>query len=173
METAFKYYQKGTEYLLKIVLALAMILLALDILSIFSEVISRYIFKSSMAEMEELPRLLIPFMVFPMMGVLLKLKSHVSVDVLPDMLKGKNRSILMIGVYAIVLAISVLFFIAGIISVKYFYDLGFETVTEVVFKFWVIYLAFPLGFGIMILIAIEMLWQELIVLSMAIKEEKQ
>ena len=157
---------------MKIVLIIVTVLLGLDILSIFAEVISRYIFNSSMAVMEELPRLFIPFMVFPMMGVLLKLKKHISVDVLPEKLKGEKRSILMVGVYSIVLVISVQFFIAGIISVTYYYDMGFETVTEFIFKYWVIYLAFPIGFGLLILVSVEMLWQELILLAKAIKEEK-
>ncbi len=172
METSLRYYQKMTDLLMKVVLTIVTILLGLDILSIFFEVINRYIFGSSMAVMEELPRLFIPFMVFPMMGVLLKLKKHISVDVLPDKLTGKKRSMLMVVVYSIVLAISVQFSIAGIISVSYYYDMGFETVTEIIFKYWVIYLAFPIGFGLLMLVAVEMLWQELILLFKAVKEEK-
>ena len=39
--------------------------------------------------------------------------------------------------------------------------MGFETLTEFVFPVWVTYLPFPVGFGMLILFAVEMLWQEL------------
>jgi len=171
MEKALKYYQKVTTILLKVIIGLAAIIIGLDVVSIFLEALGRYVFGYSRAFMEEFPRLLVPFVVFPMMGVLLKLKRHIGVEVLPDMLEGKKRSVLMLLVYAIVLAVAVEFLIAGIAAVRYYYQTGFETQTEIIFPVWITYLPFPIGFSLLILFAIEMFWQELVVLIKLIKGE--
>jgi len=162
MEKALKYYQKATGFLVRVVLAFAALIIGLDVLAIFIEALSRYIIGSSRAFMEELPRLMLPFVVFPMMGVLLKLKKHIGVDVLPERLEAKKRALLMIVVYSVVLTVAVQFLIAGVIAVKYYYQMGFETQTEIIFPVWATYLPFPVGFGLLILFAVEMLWQELV-----------
>jgi len=171
MEKAFSYFQKMTDVLAKVILGLAAVIIGLDVLSIFLEVLGRYMVGSSRAFMEELPRILVPFVVFPMMGVLLKLKKHITVDVLPERLKGKMRSVLLIVVYSVVLAVAIQFLIAGVIAVRYYFEMGFETHTEIVFKFWVTYLPFPVGFGLLILFAVELLWQELITLIRLVRED--
>ena len=171
MEKALGYFQKMTDVLARLILVLGAIIIGLDVLSIFLEAVGRYIVGSSRAFMEELPRILVPFVVFPMMGVLLKLKRHIAVDVLPERLKGKGRSLLLIVVYSVVLAVSIQFLIAGVIAVRYYFQMGFETHTEIVFKFWVTYLPFPVGFGLLILFAIELLWQELVTLIKLVRED--
>ena len=152
---------KVMDYLAKAIFALASLIVGLDVLSIFAEAVGRYIVGQSRAFMEELPRLAIPLVVFPMMGVLLRYKRHITVDVLPEKLSEKGRSLLMIVVYSVVLAVAAEFLIAGIIAVKKYWQLGFETHTEIVFKIWVTYLPFPVGFGLLALFAIELIWQEL------------
>jgi len=171
MEKALGYFQKMTDVLARIILVLGAIIIGLDVLSIFLEAVGRYIVGSSRAFMEELPRILVPFVVFPMMGVLLKLKRHITVDVLPERLKGKGRSLLLIVVYSVVLAVAIQFLIAGVIAVRYYFQMGFETHTEIVFKFWVTYLPFPVGFGLLILFAIELLGQELVTLIKLVRED--
>jgi TRAP-type C4-dicarboxylate transport system permease small subunit len=164
MEKALGYYQKVTGVLFKAIVILSAVIVGFDVLSIFLEALGRYLLGHSRAFMEELPRLLVPVVVFPMMGVLLKLKRHINVDLLPVKLEGKSRSLLLIVVYSVVVGVSVLFFIAGILAVKYYYDMGFETHTEIIFKFWITYLPFPIGFGFLILFALELLWSELVTL---------
>jgi len=161
MQDALDYYSKVMDYLAKAIFALASLIVGLDVLSIFAEAVGRYIVGQSRAFMEELPRLAIPLVVFPMMGVLLRYKRHITVDVLPEKLSEKGRSLLMIVVYSVVLAVAAEFLIAGIIAVKKYWQLGFETHTEIVFKIWVTYLPFPVGFGLLALFAIELIWQEL------------
>ena len=170
MERALGYYQRFTDILSQIILTISAIVIGLDILSIFFEAVGRHIIGSSRAFMEELPRLLVPFIVFPMMGVLLKAKKHIAVAILPEHLKDKRRAILMIAVFSVVLAVATQFLIAGIIAVKYYYEMGFETHTEIIFKFWVTYLPFPVGFGLLILFAVELLWQELVTLLSLVRE---
>ena len=171
MEKALGYYQRVMEVLYKVILTLAAIVIGLDVLSIFLEALGRYLVGSSRAFMEELPRLMVPFVVFPMMGVLLRLKKHISVDILPERLTGKARSVVLIVVYAVVVAVACQFFMAGIIAVKYYYQMGFETHTEIIFKLWVTYLPFPVGFGLLVLFAIEMVCRELMNLIGLVREE--
>ena len=162
MEKAFEVYRRVTDFLFRVILGLAALIVGLDVLSIFLEAAGRYVVGSSRAFMEELPRLMVPFVVFPMMGVLLKAKRHIAVDILPERLKGKARSLLMITVYSVVVAVAIQFFIAGILAVRYYHEMGFETHTEIIFKLWVTYLPFPIGFGLLILFALEMVWGELV-----------
>jgi TRAP-type C4-dicarboxylate transport system permease small subunit len=162
MEKALEVYRKITQVLFKVIMSLAAVIVGLDVLSIFLEAVGRYVVGSSRAFMEELPRLMVPFIVFPMMGALLKIKKHISVDILPEKMTGKARSLLMIVVYSVVVAVSIQFFIAGILAVRYYHEMGFETHTEIIFKLWVTYLPFPIGFGLLILFAIELVWEELV-----------
>jgi len=164
LEKALEYYQKVTKVLCKVILAFAAVVIGLDVLSIFLEALGRYLFGSSRAFMEEFPRLLVPFVVFPMMGVLLRLKKHIAVEIFPHKLNRQKQALLMTVVYAIVLAIAIEFLIAGVVSVRYYQQIGFESHTEFVFPIWWSYLPFPVGFGLLILFAIEMLWQELLTL---------
>ena len=120
MEKALGYYQKSMEVLCKIIFTLGAIIIGLDVLSIFLEALGRYLVGSSRAFMEELPRLMVPFVVFPMMGVLLRLKKHVAVEILPERLTGKARSVVLILVYLVVVAVACQFFMAGIIAVRYY-----------------------------------------------------
>ena len=82
MEKTLKTYQSVIDLLGKIVMTWAALVIGLDVLSIFLEAVSRYVIGSSRAFMEEVPRLLAPFIVFPMMGVLLRLKKHINVNIL-------------------------------------------------------------------------------------------
>ncbi len=164
MEKALKCYQQVIQVLSRIILTFAAAIIGLDVLSIFLEALGRYVVGSSRAFMEELPRLMAPFVVFPMMGVLLRLKKHIAVDILPERLTGKARSILLISVYAIIAAVACQFFMAGVVAVSYYFNMGFETHTEIIFKLWVTYLPFPIGFGMLLLFAVELLWSELVTL---------
>ena len=163
MEKALGYYRKIIAGLSNIIMTLAAVIIGLDVLSIFLEAVGRYAVGSSRAFMEELPRLMVPLVVFPMMGVLLRLKKHIGVDILPEKLTGKARSLVLMAVYAAVAAVAIQFCAAGIIAVRYYYQMGFETQMEIIFKLWVTYLPFPIGFGLLVLFAVEMLWSEWVV----------
>lgn len=162
MTTVLAWYGKVTDLLAKVILTLAGLIVGLDVLSIFAEAVGRYVIGQSRAFMEELPRLAVPLIVFPMMGVLLKMKKHISVDLLPEKLKGRARSLVLVCVYTVVLAVAIQFLLAGIVAVAHYRELGFETQTEIVFKIWVTYLPFPIGFGLLILFVVELLLAELV-----------
>lgn len=167
MEKALIHYQMFTTVLAKTILIISALIVGLDVLCLFGEAVGRYVLGYSRAFMEELPRLSVPFVVFPMMGVLLKYKRHIAVEVLPERLSEKARAGLMLAVYLFVMAVAVQFLIAGIIAVQHYRELGFETHTEIVLEVWITYLPFPVGFGLLFVFAVEMFWEELIALIKA------
>jgi TRAP-type C4-dicarboxylate transport system permease small subunit len=171
MKNALDYYSRAMDVLAKAILGMTGLIIGLDVLSIFGEAVSRYLVGQSRAFMEELPRLAVPLVVFPMMGVLLKYNKHISVEVLPERLNAKARSLLMIVVYSVVLAVSIQFLIAGIIAVNEYRQMGLETQTEIVFKTWITYLPFPAGFGLLALFAIDLVCQQLINLIRLVRGE--
>jgi len=110
------------------------------------------------------------FLIFPMMGVLLKMKRHIAVELLPEKLTGKKLALLMVLVYGTVLALAIQFFIAGVSTVQYFHHIGFEIQGEVAIKSWIVYLPFPIGFALLGLFAVDMLIRELATLRQLSRE---
>lgn len=161
MKAILNGYQVMIDLLQNLIIVIACLLIGLDVFFIFVEVASRYLIGSSQAVLEEFPRLMLPFVVFPMMGVLLKKKRHIAVEILPDLLTARKRSLLLILVYSVVLALSIQFFIAGATTVHYFYEIGFEIQGEITIKNWVACLPFPIGFGLLGLFAVDLLVREL------------
>lgn len=160
MEKFISYYGKATTVVAWLVLAFAALLIGAIVASIFVEALARYLFDSSQAFMEELPRQAIAFIVFPMMGALLKTGKHLSVDLLPIKLKGRQHTKLLIIVYAIVLVVAMQFFLSGISTVLFYKAMGQVTQTEIVIPLWWVYSAFPIGFGLLIFFDFELLLKE-------------
>ncbi len=161
MEKVLYYFDKVTGLIARIILGLAAMIIGLNVTMLIAEATTRYLWGSSRAFMEEIPRLLVPFIVFPMLGVLLKAGKHISVDILPQKLKGKSRSFLLIIVYGVILLVALQFFIAGLSAVSYFKMIGLTSVTEWTFPMWWVYSTFPIGFALLILFDLELLLQEI------------
>jgi len=171
MEKVLSCYQMVTDVLARLIIGVAAVIIGLDVLLLFAESVGRYILGSSRAFMEEFPRLLVPFVVFPMMGVLLKMGRHISVDVLPDRLNPKQQTMLKILVYGIILAVAVELLIAGAAAVGHFKMMGLMSITEWTFPMWWVYLTFPLGFALLIIFVLEMLLRECWRLYTIVREE--
>ena len=155
MEKAVASFQKITSVLAAIILTWAALIVALGVLLLFFESASRYFLGSSRAFMEELPRLLVPFFVFPMMGVVYKAGRHISVELLPERLSPRYKIMLRLVVNLVVLGVAVEMIIAGISAVGHFKMMGLMSVTEWAFPMWWAYVSFPLGFGLLALFALE------------------
>jgi TRAP-type C4-dicarboxylate transport system permease small subunit len=169
MEKAIAFFKKVTTVLTVIITALAAAIIALDVLSLFIESVGRYLLGSSRAFMEEFPRLLVPFFVFPMMSVLYKSGRHISVDLLPNRLSSRYKIMLRIVVGAVVLGVAVEMIIAGMSAVSHFKMMGLMSVTEWTLPMWWIYLSFPLGFGLLAIFALVSIisdsWQLFLVMK--------
>lgn len=156
----------GTNSLIqRIALGLGMAIVAFAVLSLFAAAVERHLTGRGYAWMNDLPPFLLPWCVFPLMGVLLRSGRHISVDVAPTLLSAGPARILRLIVGLIALVSGIYFCNAGIEATGFFRMLGEVTETEIQFPFWFLYAAFPTGFGILALFALEMVLREILGLA--------
>ena len=156
----------GTNSLIqRIALGLGMAIVAFAVLSLFAAAVERHVTGRGYAWMNDLPPFLLPWCVFPLMGVLLRSGRHISVDVAPTLLPAGPAQILRLVVGLIALVSGIYFCNAGIEATGFFRMLGEVTETEIQFPFWFLYAAFPTGFGILSLFALEMVLREILGLA--------
>lgn len=136
-------------------MALGMAIIAFAAISLFAAAIERHVSGRGYAWMNDLPPFLLPWCVFPLMGVLYRSGRHISVEVAPTMLAGKSRHALQFAISSIVFASAAYFCHAGIDATGFFRMLGEVTETEIRLPFWALYAAFPTGFAVLALFALE------------------
>ncbi len=123
--------------------------------------ITRYVSGTGYDWFIELPPALVPWMVFPLLGPLLRSGSHIQVDLLPNVLKGRSALALKILVHVTMLSGAIIFFLAGNEAVSLFRRLGQLMELEIEIPIWWMYLAFPAGFAVLILFSFELLLEAL------------
>jgi len=134
---------------------------AVMVLALTFSAITRYVSGTGYDWFIELPPALVPWMVFPLLGPLLRSGSHIQVDFLPSILKGQARYALQVFVYSMMLVGAIIFFLAGNEAVALFRRLGQLMELEIEVPIWWMYLAFPTGFAILALFALELLLESL------------
>ena len=134
-------------------------LAAVMVLALTASAITRYVSGTGYDWFIELPPALVPWMVFPLFGPLLRSGSHIQVDLLPAFLHGMAALWLKLFVYTLMIAGSVIFLQAGNEAVALFRRLGQLMELEIEMPIWWMYLAFPTGFAILALFSVE-LWLE-------------
>lgn len=127
------------------------------VLALTLSAITRYVSGTGYDWFIELPPALVPWMVFPLLGPLLRSGSHIQVDLLPNFLSGRALLALKVFVYTTMLVGAVIFFQAGNEAVALFQRLGQLMELEIEIPIWWMYLAFPTGFAILILFSAELL----------------
>lgn len=156
----------GTNSLIqRIALGLGMAIVAFAVLALFAAAVERHVTGRGYAWMNDLPPFLLPWCVFPLMGVLLRSGRHISVDVAPTLLPAGPAQILRMVVGLVALVSGIYFCNAGIEATGFFRMLGEVTETEIQFPFWFLYAAFPTGFGILSLFALELVLREILMLA--------
>lgn len=162
MRAILRPLQAVNNQLERVVMILGGVLVAFMVIIVFGGAATRYVTGIGFSVVLELPPMLMPWLVFPLAGALLRSDSHIAVDFLPDRLDGRGRRILRAGVSAIAAAAAVIFTIAGVDAVNLFKMIGQMTEMEWEFPIWWIYLSFPVGFAILFLFAIENLLKALV-----------
>jgi TRAP-type C4-dicarboxylate transport system permease small subunit len=109
----------------------------------------------------EFPPELVPWVVFPLLGVVLRNDGHIAVDVLPHFLRGRALTRLRAAVLGCSLVAAVAFAVFGFKTVLFFRQLGQVSATEMAFPLWLIYLSYPIGFALAANFALESLLREL------------
>ena len=131
------------------------------VLALTLSAVTRYVSGTGYDWFIELPPALVPWMVFPMLGPLLRSGAHIQVDLLPNILSSRGQLVLKLFVYATMLGGAVIFFMAGNEAVALFRRLGQLMELEIELPIWWMYLAFPTGFAILALFALELILETL------------
>ena len=164
MKTALVFLSATNERLEKAIYLLAMFLVANMVLALFLSALIRYLSGTGYDWFIELPPILTSWLVFPLLGPLLKSGSHIKVDILNNVLNSRQLSMLRLVIATIALFASIVFLVAGIEATSLYFKLGQVMELEIEIPIWWVYLAFPTGFGILTLFAIELILVEFLAL---------
>jgi TRAP-type C4-dicarboxylate transport system permease small subunit len=149
------WLRRLNDLLAMVATTIGMAVVAFATLALFIQVVERHVTGQGYAWMSDFPPFLVPWCVFPMMGVLLRAEQHIGIEVAPNFLKGRMLSALKCFIGVFCLGAGIYFCIAGSVAVDFFILLGEMTETEIEIPFWYLYAAFPVGFGVFSLFALE------------------
>ena len=132
----------------------AVVMLAIMVL-VFAEAVSRYVFGISHEFVPAVSSWLMVWLTYLMLGVILKAREHINVDILPTKIPEKYRAALLTFFDAISLIFAILLFFGGLR-----YDLmvrhsGIYTVTVQSVPMWIVRLCVPLGGAFLAFFSIE------------------
>ena len=161
LNTTLALLSAANERLEKAIYLFAMFIVANMVLALFLSAVIRYLSGTGYDWFIELPPILTSWLVFPLLGPLLKSGSHIKVELFNNVLNPRQFSMLRLLIATIALLSSIVFLIAGIQATNLYFMLGQVMELEIEIPIWWIYLAFPTGFGIMTLFATELMLVEL------------
>ena len=151
--------------LAKAAISLAMFIVFLMVAALALSATTRFITGTGFAWFIELPPVLVSWLVFPLLGPLLKKGQHIKVDFLTPMLSKTNKEILFLIVNTIALISACIFFKAGLDATIMYFNLGQVMEIEISIPIWWMFLAFPVGFLILALTSLELLFDNIINLT--------
>ena len=161
LNTTLALLSAANERLEKALYLMAMFIVANMVLALFLSAVIRYLSGTGYDWFIELPPILTSWLVFPLLGPLLKSGGHIKVDLLNNVLNPRQFAFLRLFIATIALLSSIVFLIAGIEATNLYFMLGQVMELEIEIPIWWVYLAFPTGFGIMTLFATELMLVEL------------
>ena len=147
--------------LAKAAISLAMFIVFLMVAALALSATTRFITGTGFAWFIELPPVMVSWLVFPLLGPLLKKGQHIKVDFLTPMLSKKNKEILFFIVNTIALISACIFFKAGLDATIMYFNLGQVMEIEISIPIWWMFLAFPVGFLILALTSLELLFDNI------------
>lgn len=158
----FEAYQRINDGIESIVLVFTALVVAVIVLLPVFSVATRLLTGEGYSFLAETAPQLVPWVVFPMVGVLLRRDGHITVDMLPHFLEGRRLVMLRVLVFAICIAATLAMAVFGARSTAFFASLGQLSTTEIEFPIWYLYVAYPLGFLLAANFCLESLIGELL-----------
>ncbi|MDG2355217.1 MAG: TRAP transporter small permease subunit [Paracoccaceae bacterium] len=141
----------------KVTFFIAMTIVSIMVLALSASALTRYISGHGFDWFIELPPALVSWLVFPMLGPLLKTGNHIEVDFVSTVMTQRSIKFVKFFVYLISLISSFIFFKAGLDATILFYNLGQMMELEIDIPIWYMFLSFPVGFIIMGSFSLELL----------------
>ena len=140
---------------------LAMLIIFIMVAALFLSATTRFITGTGFAWFVELPPVLVSWLVFPLLGPLLKKGQHIKVDFLTPILSKKFNIILFLLVNLVAFISACVFFKAGLDATIMYYNLGQVMEIEISIPLWWMFLAFPVGFLMLALTSLELLFDNI------------
>lgn len=122
---------------------------------VFAETISRYVFGISHEFVPAISSWLMVWVTYLMLGVILKTREHINVDVLPTRIPPRYRAPLLTSFDIISLIFAVLLCFGGIKYDLIVKQLGIHVVTVQFFPVWIVRICVPLGAFFLAFFSIE------------------
>ena len=153
-------YRKVNDALEALIVGFTGVVVLLIVVLPFIAAVVRFGTGEGYTWLAESPPQLVPWVVFPLLGVLLRHDHHIAVDVLPHSLSGRRLAALRLIVLSISLVSALAFAAFGTRTVLFFRQLGQMSTTEIEFQLWVLYISYPIGFLLAANFCLEVLLRE-------------
>ena len=141
---------------------LATLIIFIMVAALFLSASTRFITGTGFAWFVELPPVLVSWLVFPLLGPLLKKGQHIKVDFLTPILSDNYKKILFLLVNLVAFISACIFFKAGLDATIMYYNLGQVMEIEISIPIWWMFLAFPVGFFMLALTSLELLFDNIL-----------
>ena len=147
------------NFLAKVSYFIGILIVAIMVMALSLSAITRYISGTGYDWLIELPPVLVCWLVFPLLGPLLKEGNHIQVDFLASLTSSRQAKLLKLLMNLTALIASLVFFKAGMEATLLYFNLGQMMELEIDIPIWWMYLSFPVGFIILALFALELTFQ--------------
>lgn len=147
------------NFLAKVSYFIGILIVAIMVMALSLSAITRYISGTGYDWLIELPPVLVCWLVFPLLGPLLREGNHIQVDFLASLTSSRQAKILKLLMNLTALIASLVFFKAGVEATSLYFNLGQMMELEIDIPIWWMYLSFPVGFIILALFALELTFQ--------------
>ena len=156
---------KLNNFLAKASYLVGIIIVAIMVMALSLSAITRYVSGTGYDWLIELPPVLICWLVFPLLGPLLREGNHIQVDFLTSIISTKQAKYLKIMMNLTAFIASLIFFKAGMEATMLYFNLGQMMELEIDVPIWWMYLSFPVGFIILALFSLELTTQSILDLN--------
>jgi C4-dicarboxylate transporter, DctQ subunit len=112
---------------------------------VFGEIVSRYIFGVSHEFVPAISSWAMVWMTYFMLGVILKTREHINVDILPARISPRYRAILLTFIDVVSLALAVLIFYGGLRYDLMIKQSNIYAVTVQFVPVWIVHICVPMG----------------------------
>ena len=153
------------NFLAKVSYLVGIIIVAIMVMALSLSAITRYVSGTGYDWLIELPPVLICWLVFPLLGPLLREGNHIQVDFLTSIISTKQAKYLKIVMNLTAFIASLIFFKAGMEATMLYFNLGQMMELEIDIPIWWMYLSFPVGFIILALFSLELTTQSILDLN--------
>lgn len=173
MARVYSLYVQLNDMLSKTLIALGASIVGFAVISMLLGAFERYFVGMGYAWINDLPPLLMPWLVFPILGVIIRTDQHIKVEIAPSMLNGRAYNVLQIAVYTVCFVAALVFCIGSAGAVAFFRHLGEVTELEFELPKWWIYLALTVGFGLLANFSLEKIISECIKLAKSTSKKEK